>query len=84
MLCSLILLVVLFTFVAPTLDLAKTVLRDKQSAESIFLGLLLLAMTVVGVLRLRSLSVLALPTFPVLLAAAHRLCDPEVSCSFRC
>lgn len=82
--CSLILLAVLFTFVAPTLDLAKTALRAKQSADSILLGLLLLALTVVGVLRLRSLFILAVPTFLVPFAATHRRCDPEVSCTFRC
>lgn len=83
-LCSVIFLVVLFTFVAPTLNLQETALRSKQSADSIFLGLVLLAMTIVGVLRLRSLLVSQSPAFLVPLVAAHKFCDPEVSCTFRC
>lgn len=83
-LCSLILLVVLFTFVAPTLNLQETALRSKQSADSIFLGLVLLAMTIVGVLRLRSLLASHSPAFLGPPAVVRRLCEPEVSCSFRC
>lgn len=84
LLCSLIFLVVLFTFVAPTLNLQETALRSKQAAESIFLGLVLLALTVVGMLRLRSLSTLVAHATPVALPVSGRLRDPEVSCTFRC
>lgn len=82
--CSLILLVVLFTFVAPTLDLEKTALRSKQAAESIFYGLVLLALTVVGVLRLRSLFTLVTPANVAPRATLHRLSGQEVCCTFRC